>query len=596
MTENGSDQALSDEETLFEAEFESRLNEVISKPESLQVIRPFLFRSTISLAVFDIDDDIVWSDHKFHDWVEADALNQDILTTVATRQTPDHLLVKDRSGRLVLLTIAPANIAARWSNFASEIVDHLASGNRLGIAALSLGHMDSEIERAARALGMSNLEARVSAALFAYGSIKRAAIHAGVTYHTARKALTGAMKTVGVSRQTSLIRKLSQVATVSELPRDAVESIMIDVFSLKRRDAQLVHLLCEGYSRNDAARIVGISSAVAKDRFAAAFQRLEIDSATDLPSVVLGAFAAAVLIQDTPPIVHAERRELAPLRLIPAADGRMIAVNDYGPTLGRPVLIAHSSLSTRHPFLKFVRSLQSSGFRPFTIDRPGFGLTGDLDELPDRFATGVDDVAKVCEALNLQEIDIVTRGGAFHVLAVARELSHQIGRIVVINPDLLQHDCSERKGHLGLVRHAFDRYPDSIERVARWSSSMLSRKRIETIIRAGIGDAMADLASFEDPENFNDYHRSIMAFSTGNLSGFIREQRGYVLQTEIEGLSNAENWTVLLGGSDPIHDVDEIWKFWSKKLPGSKLQNVPDAGRYISLSHTDLVVSELSSR
>mgnify|MGYP001794243204 CR=1 FL=1 len=442
---------------------------------------------------------------------------------------------------------------------------------------------------------MSNLEARVSAALFAHGSIKRAATQASVTYHTARKALSGAMKIVGVSRQTSLIRKLSQIATVSELPRGAVEGILIDMFGLPRRDAQLVHLLCEGYSRSDAANLIGISNSVAKDRFALIFQQLEIESATDLPIIVLGAFASAILLQETAPIIQAERREYAPLRLIPADEGRTIAVNDYGPTSGRPVLIVHSRLSTRHPFLKFVRALQAQGFRPFTIDRPGFGLTSDLDELPDRFATGVDDVATVCDVLGFQQIDIVTRGGAFHALALAREYPKRMGRVVVINPDLLQHDCSMRKGHLGLVRHAFDRYPDSVERVARWSSNMLSNKRIGTMIRAGIGDAPADLASFKDPTNFHDYHRSIMAFATGKLSGFIREQRGYVLQTKIAGLPNAENWTVLLGGSDPIHDVDEIRAFWSAKLPGATLRSISDAGRYISLSHTDLVVSTLSS-
>ena len=263
------------------------------------------------------------------------------------------------------------------------------------------------------------------------------------------------------------------------------------------------------------------------------------------------------------------------------------------PRNAQPVLIAHSSLTTRHPFLKLVRALQAAGCRPFTIDRPGFGLTDDLEELPDRFATGVTDVVTVCDALDFEKIHVFSRGGAFHVLALARYAPERIGRVVVINPDLLQHDCSNRKGYLGVVRHVFDRYPDSIERVVKWISSQLSRKRMETVIRAGIGDAPADLESFSDAQNFEDYIRSITAFWTGRLSGFIREQRGYVLQTQVEGLEDARNWTVLLGGSDPIHDVEEIKSFWKKKLPGARMRTLPDAGRFISLSHTSEVVSSL---
>ena len=87
------------------------------------------------------------------------------------------------------------------------------------------------------------------------------------------------------------------------------------------------------------------------------------------------------------------------------------------------------------------------------------------------------------------------------------------------------------------MRLAFDRYPHSVERVANWTSSHLSPKRLETIIRSGVGDAPADLNSFTDARNMADYIRTLTAFSTGRLGGFIRAQRGYVLQTEITGLS-----------------------------------------------------------
>ncbi|MCY6379176.1 alpha/beta fold hydrolase [Hoeflea prorocentri] len=581
-------------EEQFKAEFEDRLEAAIARPDTENTVRPFLFEKTISFAVIDSAGTIIWTDRKFDDWLRQDDIDIEIGAAVSKKREAAHALIKDRSQRPALLTYASADLAQRWFVLEPKLSTHVRTSDTIVVAAVSLSHMTDEIEYAARALGMSNLEARVSAALFAQGSIKRAAAQAGVTYHTARKALSGAMKSVGVSRQTSLMRRLSELATVSAPPRAAVENILIDVFDLTRRDAKLVHLLCEGYSRSEAAKVAGMSAAIAKDRFAHIFLRLDIASATDLPPLVMGAFASAMLLQETPALIETGRRARAPLRLIRSTDNRVIAVNDYGPETGQPVLIAHSSLSTRHAFQTVVDCLQQNGYRPFSIDRPGFGLTDDLEELPDRFATGTDDVVTVCDKFGFEKIHAITRGGAFHVLALARSAPERLDRVLVINPDLLQHDCSQRKGYLGMVRYAFDRYPDSIEKVARWIASTMSRKRIATIIRVGIGDAPADLESFADARNFDDYLRSIMPFSTGRLSGFIREQKGYVLQKEIEGLESAHNWTVLLGNSDPIHDIEEIRSYWTAKLPGARWHVFQDAGRYISLSHTEKVVALLN--
>lgn len=582
------------EEARFVAEFEARLEDVVANTAATGLVRPLLHQSTMAFATVNLDGKMAWSDDRFLQWVTEDDVSA--LTEIAPASTGDksYKLAKGRDERPVYLTLATAEAVQSWSNIDADIRAQIQSPNHSVVIAVSLSHMADDVAYAARALGLSNLEAKVCAALFAHGNIKRAAAHAGVSYHTARKALAGAMKTLGVSRQTSLIRRLSQLATAAAPPRSAVEQIVIDVFGLQRRDAKLIHLLCEGYSRSDAARICGLSASVAKDRFSHIFQELEIDSATDLPTLVIGAFASAVLLHDAPPLLKEARRDRAPLRLIRDAADRVIAVNDYGPQDGKPVLIAHSSLSTRHPFQAVVKTLQDAGFRPFTIDRPGFGLTDDLPELEDRFETGVEDVARVCEALGFETIHVVTRGGAFHVLALARRYPQLLDKIVVINPDLLQHDCSQRKGRLGLVRLAFDRYPHSVERVANWTSSHLSPKRLETIIRSGVGDAPADLKSFTDARNMGDYIRTLTAFSTGRLGGFIREQRGYVLQTEMTGLSQAENWTILIGGSDPIHDVDEILGYWTKKLPNARIEQIASAGRFISLSHPREIIAGLA--
>ena len=581
------------EEAEFEAEFEARLQSVLTDPDPALPVRPFLHTSTTTIAVLDRTGKVHHAGRAFNDWLSIDLIDANLCEQVLSQKEAAHALVQDKRGHPLLLTYAPATSAVKWPNLQAAAQAALAIEDRLAFAAISFSHMEDELEYSARALGLSNLEARVCAALFVHGSAKRAASHAGVTYHTARKALSGAMKTLGVSRQTALVRKLSELTTGSAPSRDAVERTLIDIFDLTKRDAKLIHLLCEGHSRSEAAEIAAISKAVAKDRFSHIFDVLGIHSATEIPRLVMEAFASALLTQNTSPVVMSDRRDKAPLKLLHRPGGGLVAVSDYGPSENKPVLIVHSSLSTRHPFRKVIHELQASGFRPITIDRPGFGLTDNLPEEVDRFETGTQDVVHVCDMLGIDKIDIITRGGAFHTLALARHASERLGRIIVINPDLLQHHCSKRQGKFGLVRATFDRYPNSIERVVRWTCSHLSRKRVETIIRAGIGTADADLASFDNRENMEDYARSILAFSTGRLGGFIREQRGYVLQKEIEGLKDASNWTIVLGSEDPLHNVDEILTFWKSKLPGATLHRINDAGRFISLSHTQRLIEML---
>ncbi|MEM9495124.1 MAG: alpha/beta fold hydrolase [Pseudomonadota bacterium] len=582
------------EEERFEAEFETRLETILAQPSSESIVRPFLYEMTVACGVLGRNNDVVWHDAKLKTWIDADRLSGAICERVRSQGVVEHALIDDVENRPLLLTYAPTSIAQAWLSVLPALDVGVLETGAVVVCAVSLGHLSDELHHAARALGLSNLEARVCTALFTCGSTRRAAAHAGVTYNTARKALALAMSKLNISRKTALVRKLAELATASAPSRDDVERIFIDIFGLKGRQASLALLLCEGHTRASAAKALGISYAVAKDHFAQIFEKLSVESAADIPRLVMEAFTAAMLAGSAAPPVFHMRREKTPLRLFQRTDHGLIAASDYGPPAGQPVLIVHSSVSTRHPFRKVVTALQDAGFRPVTIDRPGFGLSDDVASPPDPFEAGADDVALVCAALGFEKIDVLTRGGAFHALALARRYADLIGRVVVINPDLLQEHCSQRKGHIGVVRAAFDRYPGRIEEIAKWVGRQLTPERARTIIRMGIEGSDVDCGSFEDRENMDDYCRSVMAFSTGRINGFVREQRGYATLPDVEGVHCAQNWTILLGEDDPIHDPAEILAFWRKKLPGATVRKIVGANRFISLSHTKEVVAALA--
>ena len=585
--------ALDPEETRFRAEFEQRLEDVLLRPSPGELVRPALHASTLSFAVYNHTGEQVWADQKFNQWMGEEALGLIPSKERDAINRTDFHLTKDSSNRPILLVWLNSDLAQSWCSIEPELIPFVELPDVSVLAAVSLSHMADDIEFSARASGLSNLEARVCAALFEHGRISRAAPNAGVTLNTARKAISDAMKKLAVGRQAALLRLLSERSTHTEPSRASSQRVLMDVFGISLREATLAQLLCEGFSRTDAARIAGLSNAVAKDHFRRIFQVLGIESAAELPRLVMGAFAAVLLADSRPAMISKIPQSNAPLKLVRAADGRTIACSDYGPKGGAPVLIVHSSLSTRHPFQVVVKALQQASFRPIVIDRPGFGLTDNMPEPDDRFAAGVDDVVTVCDALGIEIIDVLTRGGTHHVLALARAHPGRLGRIVAINPDLLQQQCSTRKGDLGFVRRAFDRFPSSIEKVALWGASNLSPKRVETLIKMSIGDAGADQKSFNIKQNMEDYARSILAFSTGRLDGFIREQRGYVLQPDVTALDNAKDWHIVLGGSDPIYDLDEVLDIWTSKLPNASIYKIKDAGRFVSLSHTDKIVDIL---
>lgn len=578
----------------FETEFEERFEAALTSAAPDVVARPNISSTAMACTFLDRDNRKVWTDPRLDQWIGLDNIDLDICDKVRVSGNGEVVQTVDPEDRPMLMIYAPMETALHWPIPLDLTSSTIRKQDAVAVGALSLAHLSDDIEHAAKAFGMTNLEARVSSALVAQGSMRRAAEQCGVTYNTARKAAAEAMRKTGLSSQTHLVRRLSELATSVIPPREVAERLLIDTFGFNLREARLTLLLAEGQNRKQSAKIAGLSEAVAKDVFSRIFETLGIAKAPEIPRIIMDVFMVAML-------GNADRRAISsfpggrqPLQLIARPDGSLIAVSDYGPPEGKPVLVLHSSLSTRHPFFRLVEELHSAGFRPITIDRPGFGMSDPLPSKEDAFATGADDVKIVFERLDIEKADMVTRGGAFAALAIARHYRELVGQVVVMNPDLLQEQCSSRKGNLGIIRTGFDRFPNRVDRIAQWVGRQLTPDRTASIIRMAVKNSPVDLKLFENERNLADYQRSILAFATGRLSGLIREQKGYTLQKDVDPLTDGSHWTIILGGDDPIHDVGEILTVWRPIVPGAKIQHVENAGRFIELSHAAIVVQALT--
>jgi DNA-binding CsgD family transcriptional regulator len=248
------------------------------------------------------------------------------------------------------------------------------SGARVAVA-VALGDQTEAVTAAARAFGFTALETRVAVALVQSGELREAARLSGVTYETAREAVKGARRKAGVTRQPALVARLTALAGQIGEDGEEADRVLVDTFGLTPREAGLALALMRAGSRPEAARAAGVSAAVAKKHYTRIFEALGAKSASDVSRLVLEAIAAALLVgaahQELPAPAHVRE----PLRLIPRTDGGMIAISDYGPVRGRPLLLTHSGAATRLVPRSLVARLQAEGWRPLAIDRPGFGLT-----------------------------------------------------------------------------------------------------------------------------------------------------------------------------------------------------------------------------
>jgi pimeloyl-ACP methyl ester carboxylesterase/DNA-binding CsgD family transcriptional regulator len=550
--------------------------------------QPLLSRSMLALAIVQSDGARVWADRHFDQWVDASAIDAGIIASARRPGGGRSVATTDQHDQPLMLVYLPSQDAG------SLLGERRIEAGQVVIAAISLAHDSDLLIEAGRSFGMSDREAEVAAALVRYGGLQRAAGACGVTYSAARNAIASALRKAGAARQSELVSLLVRHAGYIPADRDGAEQALRDIFGLSARDARLALLLSEGHTRGEAAAAAGLSEAVAKDAFERVFTALGVTAAPQVSRVIAEAFTASLLAQAA--LSDSWRPDMRgePLRIISRAKSGRIAVSDFGPLGARPVIIIHSSATTRHPARSFVAKLQAAGYRPLAIDRPGFGMSDMHDAPSDPFEDAAHDMAEMCAAFRFDRVDLVARGGAHAALAFARLYPALCGRVVAINPDTAINAESKREGLLGAAKNAFWRHPEATEKLARIAASQVTSRKLSQLMRASMRASPSDLAIFEDERELSDYGRAVMLFATGRISGMIAEQRAYAFNLNDPPLIDARNWRILIGAQDPLNHAADMETYWRARLPGATFDTIADAGRFIHLSHAARVIAALS--
>lgn len=287
-----------------------------------------------------------------------------------------------------------------------------------------------------------------------------------------------------------------------------------------------------------------------------------------------------------------------PLRFIRRpVDGR-IAVSEYGSAKGRPVVILHSSMTTRHPPRRLVAKLAEAGFRVLAIDRPGFGMTDSIAETPgdegrDPFADAAHDMAIVLDGLKIDRIDIVGRGGAQAAVAFASLYPDRCARVVLANPDPLSARDKRRWGILGSFKEAYHRRPGLILPAARLLARAMTRDYLGKALHKSMRGSPPDEALLEDEQVIDDYYRAVRMFATGRLEGYVREQQYFARGVNFEYAVDGSGWSILIGAHDTLSDPDNTLSYWREVLPNADFEILEGHGRLLAYADPELIVERL---
>lgn len=497
-------------------------------------------------------------------------------------------------GESVIFVYASVAVASpRW-RLPQELAAEIRDGKVVVLTTLAA--RAGPLERACASFGLTGAQTRLVLAVMRAGSIKAAAQALSISHVTAREALSDVYRRTGARRLPELVGLLSGLAFGFLPSKGDHAPLLVDVWGLTRKQASVAVLVASGASREEAARALGLSVAVVRKELEQVFAALRVTSASELARTVATLSALGALLGATAGHLGYTDPRAEPLRLLPRADGSRIAWSDYGPAGGRPVLIVHSSMTTRLAPSGLVAALQVQGFRVLALDRPGFGMSDPIPGLKpgehDPFEAAAEDVVALLDALRLPTIDILARGGAQAVLALARRAPERLGKVLLTNPDPHSGSDSFRHGPIGAIKEAYLRQPELIGAVARLIAANLTRENAMRILQKSMRGSPPDEAAVADPQIAEDYWRSLRMFATGRMEGYVAEQVAIARGGHPAPLPGRD-WRVLIGAHDTMHDPDHVERYWRAVLPDGRFERVASAGRFMAMTHTDRVVEAL---
>jgi len=508
----------------------------------------------------------------------------------AQREGPVVSLVEGTAGAAFTAWVGDAAAAARWPLGAPAAEALAGAPDRFVVVVCAPSRSSELARRAAGALDLTALEARLAEALLFAPSLDAAAANAGVGRETARDALRRLNAKTGVRRTPELIGRLIAIMCVAGEPTGGDEALAESAFGLTPAEARAAALVARGATARETAQALGLSPETVKTHMKAVLQKTGARGVKDLARLLVEARELVAVASASEPLLGEEPGG-GRLRIVTALDGvRRVALIDYGPYDGEPVLVFHGAAAGRRIPEGFRRALAERGLRPIVVQRPGFGLSDPAEG--DYAAAGAGDLAAVIDRLRLRRAHMLARDTGIPVaLRFARDFPDLLDRAVLLNPHPPMHLADDRPTMGAGIQRRLLRNPDLVVTFAEFLRRQATTSLIHQILDKVFSDLPIDAEVLRDPAVREFLTRDIQALCARSVRGFASEHATYANGWLPPAGLEAHAWTVALSADLP-DQPDPAWV----GLPGLRVVRLAGAGVLPQWTHPDALADVLANR
>lgn len=546
-------------------------------------------RSAMGFAVMDADGQLLHADAAFQRWFGAphDLIDVRKLVRAAQKDGQSNGLVGTPEGAAIATCAGTPEAARGWPMPAEcrTVLD--GPGRRIVLLCFAPSRAGDLAARATDAFGFTPLEARLAEALLDAANLDDAAARIGVGRETAREALKKAMRKAGARRSPDLVRRMMDLMCGDHPDPPDIEDVLAASFGATAAEAKAAARFAQGMTAREVADGLGVKEATVRGQLKAVFAKTGVNKAKDLVRLAAEASTLAALTGTAETVLE----PLDPngrLRVIAAGD-RRIALTDYGPRSGRPVLVMHGAATGRRLPPALVRALHVHGYRPIVPQRPGFGLTDVAGG--DFLGQGADDMARVLDALKIDRAKLLVRDASTPTgLRFASEHASRVTAGVAVNPkcpiDLRgENDIRLPKTMMGTISRSFRNHPALIKLVAETLRRQTRTDLLQHTMRQSLAALPCDAATLEQPGVLDSLVRDAQGMFARTSAGFAAEHSAFVDGWSVpEGIGGAR-WLVAECAVLALPHPDRIWR----RLPNAQFRTIPEAGMLVYHSHPQVI-------
>lgn len=545
-------------------------------------------RSALGFAVIDPDGRVLHADAAIQIWFGdvTDLMDVRRLVRDAIREGHATGLIDGLDGAAIATCAGTSEGARGWPmpDECRAVLDGAA--RRVVLLCFAPSRSGDLAARATAAFGFTPLEARLAEALLDAANLDDAAARIGVGRETAREALKKAMRKAGAKRSPDLIRRMMDLMCGDHPDPPDIEEVLAASFGATAAEARAAARFAQGLTAREVAAGLGVKEATVRGQLKAVFAKTGVSKAKDLVRLAAETSTLAALTGTAETVLELPD-PAGRLRVI-ASGERRIALTDYGPRSGRPVIVMHGGATGRRLPPALVRALHVHGYRPIVPQRPGFGLT---DVAPgDYLDQGSDDMARILDALKIDRAKLLVRDASTPTgLHFAVEHGDRIIAGIAVNPKWPAETAGYRvrlpKSMMGTIARSFKTSPHLIALVAETLRRQTRTDLLESTMRQSLATLPCDAATLEQPGVLDALVRDAQGMFARTSEGFAAEHRSIVNGWNVPDNVGGGRWIVAECASLAIEGVETVWG----GLPGVRFRMIQDAGLLVYHSHPQVI-------